>query len=318
MKISIVIPTHNRKESLFRLLRSIELQEIKKSDVEVLVVFNLPNSTLKNEVHERFRKSINCTVLVSGRLGVNYARHMGGNHALGKILVYLDDDCRLSDPKYLEKLLDLHKAHPEAAAIGGPYSLPAGAGSIERVYHQISLSWLENSVFDAPWTRNLVGGNVSYKRFVFDRGLNFNSKIRFGGAETDFHMRLQKHGLRLLYSPSLVVEHWLEMSRFQFIRKGFLQGVGFETRVMKGLQIPNATKANPLHTPIWSPAEKKLVTLYDYAFQKGRLWAQNTRNKNSRRRNIKNFASASLREDLQYLNHFWQRIPFLTGTGSTK
>ncbi|MCB0366122.1 MAG: glycosyltransferase family 2 protein [Bdellovibrionales bacterium] len=316
MKISVVIPTHGRRESLFRLLRSIELQTIKKSDLEVLVVFNLADAKLKTEIHERFRKGLNCTVLVSGKLGVNYARHMGGNHALGKVLVYLDDDCRLSDPHYLETVIQLHKQHPVAAAIGGPYSLPAGAGPIEKVYHQISLSWLENSVFDAPWTRNLVGGNVSYKRFVFDRGLNFNSKIRFGGAETDFHMRLQKHGLRLLYSPALQVEHWLEMTRFQFIRKAFLQGLGFETRVLKGLQIANATRQNPLSTPAWTEAEKKMVGLYDYAFQKGRLWAQNSRNKNSKRSNLRRFASASIREDLQHLHQVWQRIPFLTGSGS--
>ena len=141
MKISVVIPTHGRRESLFRLLRSIELQTIKKSDLEVLVVFNLADAKLKTEIHERFRKGLNCTVLVSGKLGVNYARHMGGNHALGKVLVYLDDDCRLSDPHYLETVIQLHKQHPVAAAIGGPYSLPAGAGPIEKVYHQISLSW---------------------------------------------------------------------------------------------------------------------------------------------------------------------------------
>ena len=313
MKLSIIIPTHDRQQSLFRLLTSIEHQTLSRDDFEILVVFNLPNQKLRQAVRDRFRKTLNCTVLVSGKLGVNYARHMGANHAIGKILVYLDDDCRLQDRHYLKKVLDLHQQHTSAAAIGGPYTLPAGTPLIPSVYHRISLSWLENSVYDKPWTRNLVGGNVSYKRFIFDRGLNFNSRIRFGGAETDFHMRLQKHDLKLLYAPDLEVEHWLEVSRYQFMRKAFLQGRGYETRVMGGLQIQGATRENPLHSPRWTEEQQRLVHLYDYAFQKGRLWAQTRNKRASRRKNLTKFASASLREDLGSFHQVWNKIPFLPG-----
>lgn len=313
MKISVVIPTHHRRESLLRLLESLVHQTLDKADFEVLVIFNLPDAELKEEIRRRYGRAINCTVLVTGKLGVNHARHMGGNYAVGKILVYLDDDCRLHDRTYLQRVLDLHHQHPEASAIGGPYSLPAGTSLVERVYHQIALNWLESSVFDHPWTRNLIGGNVSYKRAIFDRGFNFNSRIRFGGAETDFHMRLQQQKLRLLYCPTLEVEHWLEMSRFQFLRKGFLQGKGYETRVLKGIQIQAPSRPNPLLAPERTPAERKLMRLYDYAFQKGRLWARSHRSARSTQRGLWAFATQSVHQDVRQMTELFQQHSFLPG-----
>ena len=49
MKFLIVIPTHNRHQSLINLLRSIEAQGLDHHEFEVIVVTNLKDKYLESE-----------------------------------------------------------------------------------------------------------------------------------------------------------------------------------------------------------------------------------------------------------------------------
>lgn len=86
---SIVIPTFNRPNELFRSLSSISLQTVK--DVEVIVVDDGSTNKIDIELLKKFNfkiKYIEC----KKNLGAASARNIGVKAALGRYISFLDDD----------------------------------------------------------------------------------------------------------------------------------------------------------------------------------------------------------------------------------
>ncbi len=224
MQVSIIIPTHKRHQALLNLLQSIYQQDLPPKELEVHVVSNLKDSSLQKKLDRHFKDQNNLNYWEVGDLGVNRARNLGVNNAQGAFLVFLDDDCYLNHKDYLSRTLKQLKRWPEISAIGGPYTLPAKSNSMEQTYNSICRHWLESSVRKSHYTINLVGGNMIFRQSVFSNGLRFNEDITFGGAETDFNIRLVKLGHRLKYDPNLSVEHRLHLNLKTFFTKAFWPG----------------------------------------------------------------------------------------------
>ncbi len=229
-KFSLIIPTLGDRVSLERLLGSLESVE-GILDSEILLVQNPPSRRLES-LPSQFPK-LKIQILFSEK-GVNRARNMGIRKAQGDYLVFLDDDCAIRDPLFLQKHLDAHLQNPWAFAVGGFYQNP-DPSKIAQAYDQIQRDWLlKNRLNNSGECQMLLGGNFSLKRSG-DTPL-FDESITYGGAETEYFFRLKKNGHRFLLIPA-EAEHSPHLSPGILARKATLQGQTHSRLVREGLFI---------------------------------------------------------------------------------
>jgi glycosyltransferase involved in cell wall biosynthesis len=225
MKVTVVVCTYNRCESLYRALDSIAHSTVPPSiDWEVLVVDN--NSSDKTDLiagqfcrdyPQRFR------YIFQPRLGLCHSRNAGIEAARGEIVIFTDDDVRVGtdwvcnlagvfdNPNVSagcgKVLPDWSSQNPEWISKNGPYTW-------ER------LPWL----FDLGNERRLlqrppIGANMAFRKSMFEKYGGFRldlgrvGKNLMSGEDTEFGSRLLAGGEQLRYEPSAVVYHSLQEER---------------------------------------------------------------------------------------------------------
>lgn len=111
MKLSIVIPTYNRKDDLSKTLLSFENQELSRKDWEIIIVDNGPSTDGTRDFIKEFIKTskLNVSYFCLSLQGVAYARSYGANCAKGDIIVQIDDDITLHSSKMLSRLISYFK-----------------------------------------------------------------------------------------------------------------------------------------------------------------------------------------------------------------
>uniref|UniRef100_UPI0030DB473E glycosyltransferase family 2 protein n=1 Tax=uncultured Imperialibacter sp. TaxID=1672639 RepID=UPI0030DB473E len=92
MKLSIIVPVYNVEEYLERCVRSLEDQDIPRSDYEIIVV-NDGSPDNSKEVVERLQRELSNIILINQEnQGVSMARNAGIDRASGEYLVVVDPD----------------------------------------------------------------------------------------------------------------------------------------------------------------------------------------------------------------------------------
>lgn len=235
MTISIIIPTHKRHNQVVELLNSIAEQKFLYENLQVLLISNLKDKKLRRQVSHWESLFFDFKYKEVGLIGVNKARNMGIRFAGGDILYFLDDDCLLPDKNHLRNLVLEHEKHPTVMGIGGGYKAMEFLYGPEKFYHEHSEKWIGKFVSQKNKAEQLLGGNASYKREIFDRGFYFDPLISFGGSEESFNQSLREQGWTLIYSEKLWVFHVIKLGLLSLIRKSFKQGEGlFKNRYKSG------------------------------------------------------------------------------------
>lgn len=227
MLLSVVIPTFNSPPSLDRLILSLSKQKLGDHKLQIICI---------NNAHKSFRKKLTAKwsnyfhdfkYLNSAKVGANTARNTGIRFSSGEIIWFLDDDCELiSKHSYIQKIIELHQTYPEVKGIGGRYYPPAFKNKVSKAYFQITDQWLNQSKQGQYLTHNLVGGNASYKREIFDDGYRFDTHLTFGATELSLNKKLIQDGHKLALQNSLNVIHHQHLGIMKFIKRAFKQGQG--------------------------------------------------------------------------------------------
>src|SRR6516225_5304211 len=116
--LSIIIPTHNRADSLVQTIESI-LALRAETTLEIVVVDNNSTDRTPQELAKyanRYPDLFRCTV--EKRTAFSRARKTGRTGARGEFLLYLDDDVLLV-PGSLERIGQVFSARPEVGVIAG-------------------------------------------------------------------------------------------------------------------------------------------------------------------------------------------------------
>jgi glucosyl-dolichyl phosphate glucuronosyltransferase len=186
--------------------------------------------------------------------GLSGARNSGVEHAVGDIVVFLDDDAR-AEPGWLEALL---ASYVDESVLGvGGQVLPEWATAEKPGWFPDEFLWVVGCTYTGlPETkaeiRNPVGANMSFRRSAFDKaghfeasmGRNLRVRMPSGCEETEFSIRLLavSPGCRILYEPGAVVHHYVGEARGTwryFLHRCFAEGCSKE-RVAR---LSNATAA---------------------------------------------------------------------------
>ncbi len=219
--ISIVVPTLNRPQSLVKLVGSLQSQ-IVTTPMEILIVYN----TKEDAAHCPVSPSPQLKILVAPQTGVNWARNTGVRAALGSVVLFIDDDCLIISPHFVQKHYDLHQQNPQLAALGGPYVLASQSSFWDRVYQINNELWIEANLIPHERSHALLGGNASYKKNVFVPGYFFTEEITYGGSETPLNTLLALKYGPLGFYKDLTLEHRTSMGLYSLLRKASRQGRG--------------------------------------------------------------------------------------------
>jgi GT2 family glycosyltransferase len=204
---SIVIPTRARLPYLEVALSSIAPQAAELG-AEMLVVDDACPSRAARELSERFGASYEPH---AGPLGLNVARNTGVERSHGELVVFVDDDVRVS-PAWLSALLDAAREHPQIDVFTGPIRAHLedrggwSSHSCGREHPPITTLELGEHDTDA---RFAWGANMAIRRSALERVGPFDPSLEHGGDEQEWQERLRADtpGARVFYVGRAAVEH---------------------------------------------------------------------------------------------------------------
>jgi GT2 family glycosyltransferase/glycosyltransferase involved in cell wall biosynthesis len=225
VRVSVVIPTFNRREKLLRCLSALERQSVLPQEFEVIVIDDGSTEGTAEAVRARaFPFSLKLIRQVNQ--GPAAARNAGVAMAEGEIVLFMGDDI-VADEHLLEAHLLAHAARPDPAdAVLGHVEWPretppnavmeyvSGVGSRQFAYEYIPhLPALDFRFF--------YTSNVSVKRqFLLDAaevGVRFDPSFRYAAYEdSEFAYRLARLGLRIAYAKEARAyhDHWMDLEGF--------------------------------------------------------------------------------------------------------
>lgn len=211
-RISVVIPTYNRRDRLHRVLRSLAEQDIDES-FEVLVVSDGSTDGTDEylQSHEVPLQVVTCLQENEGPAG---ARNTGIGRARGDLIVFVDDDV-VAEPGLVRSHRDAHRNLGDRAVVIGPMLNPVGhpmSPWIEWEQTMLSKQYADMSVGRYKATaRQFYTGNASVRREHLLAVGGFNTEFR-RAEDVELAFRLDDHDLTFHFEPRAQGRHYAERS----------------------------------------------------------------------------------------------------------
>lgn len=139
-KVSVIIPTRNRKESLFKTLAALSKQEAAIHEVIIVDSSDIPIDPLELKNEFEFKASF----LFQTQASVCAQRNEGVRRATGDLILVLDDDISLQE-NYISLCLNFFDKNPTALVVSGLVVERNNAGNWEYMSPTISflkLVWI--------------------------------------------------------------------------------------------------------------------------------------------------------------------------------
>jgi glycosyltransferase involved in cell wall biosynthesis len=232
MKISVILCTYNRCQSLQLALESLASSQMPEStEWEVLVIDNNSKDDTRKVV-EAFSASNGrrFKYIFEPQQGKSFALNRGIREASGEILAFVDDDIT-AEPTWLMELTK-PLSNPEWVGTGGRVYLPKNFVApswmaVEGHHSLVSILALFDLGAEAHLLKiSPLGNNMAFRRQIFEQYGGFRtdlgpmpgSEIRY--EDTEFATRVMSGGGRILYVPTAIVRHAIDPRRLS--KKYFL------------------------------------------------------------------------------------------------
>ncbi|MEM6751423.1 MAG: glycosyltransferase [Cyanobacteria bacterium P01_C01_bin.38] len=222
--ISIVIPTYNRPERLAGCLESLTQLEYPREFFEVIVVDDGSKIPLAPVV-ERFKDSLEITLIKQKNQGPATARNTGAKQAKGNFLAFTDDDCKPA-PNWLETIAANFANAPDCL-IGGktinilsnnPFST-ASQELINYLYSYYNANPQKATFF--------ASNNIAISTQHFHEIGGFDTTYPRAAAEDrEFCDRWLQYGNQMVYAPEVQVYHAHKLTLSSYWRQHFFYGRG--------------------------------------------------------------------------------------------
>lgn len=196
IKVSVVVPTFNRRARLKQCLLKLCAQTLEPFKFEIIVCDDEDNEKTRSvltDIEERFALHHLRYVRVYTSHGPAAARNCGWKRAKGDIVAFTDDDC-LPEPDWLVSALSVFN-HFDAA--WGKVMVPLPAHPSD---YQLNVSKLSQAGF--------VTANCFCRKEVLEEIGGFDERFRLAWREdSDLYFNLIEHRFRVGFIPQAVVVH---------------------------------------------------------------------------------------------------------------
>jgi GT2 family glycosyltransferase len=210
VKLSIIIATHARPDSLARLLASLRPQ-LRSSRSELIIAENGTPAPSQLADADAVTAHIH-----DPRPGKCRVQNLAIKRATGDTLIFLDDDLIVADD-YIDQVERFFTYHPEFAAMKGrilPREDPHKIAGVNWVYLDLPLVDHGDAIIEV---RGVMGANMAFLADALRAVGPFDERLGPGAAgheeETEMSARLRRAGYRIGYSPNAVVYHEVDPAR---------------------------------------------------------------------------------------------------------
>lgn len=201
MKISIVIPTTNRKEELENSIRTYFNQTYQ--NFEILVMDNASTDGTGEMVKREFSSKQNIKYYYFNENLYFTAFNIGVWNSTGDIIWVCDDDSYPRDNDLFEKVINIFEKHKDIHIIGTENLEVLAANQIWN-WHPLEVDKI-NVPSEGYKTNTFHGTGAGIRRELFDKLGGFWG---FGFEELDFCTKAIVNGYNVRYFPNLVTLHF--------------------------------------------------------------------------------------------------------------
>ncbi len=222
IKISVIIPTYNRKEMLIKCLSVLLKQNYTKENYEIIIVDDGSTDGTKEAVMAL--KSVSLRYYQQKNKGPGAAINTGANIAEGNILAFTEDDCIVNED-WLKNIMELFKNYQSATAFTGP-CLAAGLEKINKkmtYLKQENIKKMDLKKLDT--FLNIGNGSYAIKKEIFLKMKGYDENFRTQ-EDWEFNIRLLKESYEVYITNKLKAIHYPRQNLKDSFMKAYIQGMG--------------------------------------------------------------------------------------------
>lgn len=194
-RVSLVIPSYNRADSLRRLLRSLARIKQPAGGLEVIVVNDGSTDSTPTVAAEA-----GVTCITQSNAGRTRARDRGWRSSTGEIVVFLDDDV-VPEADAIDHLV---KGLETADGVGARI-LPMSTTQV--IQHYMHVDGIVNHYIAGDRALWLVTAAAAFRRDALERVGGFDLAFHQAGEDVDLTLRMAESGSILKVEPRAVVYH---------------------------------------------------------------------------------------------------------------
>lgn len=213
--VSIVIPTHNRKKKVARLIKSILKSEYPEDKLEIIVVDDASTDSTYDYIKKLFPQ---VKVIRNGEEKLlAESRNIGVRASHGKYVFLIDDD-NVVDRNTIKELIDYMEKQPKVGVaaplmyfLSDPKRL--WCAGVKRNYwttitKYIGFNSIDAGQFNEPYESDDFPNAFIVRREVLEKIGLFNSKLfPIHYDEGDFCQRVKRAGYKVMVVPTAKVWH---------------------------------------------------------------------------------------------------------------
>lgn len=209
MKLSVIIPTHNRADILEICLNRLMRQ--KGVDFEVIVV----DDGSKDHTAKVVREFEDVIYIKQKPSHQGVARNNGAKKATGDILIFIGDDIFV-EPGFLMQHANAHSLNPDEETVVLGYTtwdpildINPYMEFLESSGWQFAYFLLKPGFTDHPEPyKFFYTSNISLKKSLFNKEKFSKKFTEYGWEDIELGYRFwDKHGMRLYYEPDAIALH---------------------------------------------------------------------------------------------------------------
>ncbi len=224
MKISIILPTYNRRNKLEKSLTALNNLNCSKEEYEIVAVNDSSQDKTKEFLDQKKQEIPNLKVVHhEENQGIAATRNTGLKHANAEEYVFFTDDDCIVPESWIQKHLQHYQEDPELDAVNGvqwPLNMNyVEAFKIARHYQRYQTQEIVEDIESGFGRTN----NLSYKKQVIEEVGEFNpDHIR--GSDTEYGQRVIKNNFKCLKDPEIKVQHMKTDTLTEFLKTKYRLG----------------------------------------------------------------------------------------------
>lgn len=230
-KVSVVIPTFNRKEKLKCALKPLFDQTYPQNRYEIIIVDDGSTDGTDDLLKHFQKKFPNLIYLKQQHRGPAAARNLGIKKSTGDIIFFTDDDC-IVPKNWIEKFVHMYQKHPEIAGVGGDleadeYTLKTNIFAKYESYMARTAYRTDRGEYIGGFECPALGtSNISYKKSVLEEVGGFDEIFPVAaGEDTDLKLNICLRDGKLAYIPTKTT-HIQDYNLGRFIQQNIARGIG--------------------------------------------------------------------------------------------
>ena len=202
-KVSVIIPTYNRKEILAKTLDYLMVQDYSKDQYEIIVIDDGSTDATQEMVKSKMERGVNLRYLYQKQRGPHFARNLGIEKARGEIIIFVDSDI-FTPPNFITEHVKFHQKFGDVV-VSGP---TVRTDNLDNVFGDIERRKVKKLFFDFSGP-SFITSDLSVRRKFLIRVSGFDEEFTgFGWHDWELGLRLKKLGLKAKRNINAMVYHY--------------------------------------------------------------------------------------------------------------